>query len=285
MKPEMIADYQCDCGEGPLWHPGEKLLYWLDIPRGRIFRYDPATGEHEQYFEGAPMGGISFQADGGLLLFGERGSIRLLRDGALKTIIEDIPEERETRFNDVCTDPMGRVFCGTMPTREQSGRLYLLNTDGTLRKVFDGAGCSNGIGFTPDRKRMYHTNSTTREIRIYDYDRETGVLSNEHLFLSVPDGQGLPDGMTVDAEGYIWSARWGGSSLFRFAPDGTEDMRIEFPALNVSSVMFGGEDYTDIYVTTAGGTDRAKNGPGAGALFHINLGIRGVPEFYSRIKV
>jgi len=285
MKPRMIADYECDCGEGPLWHPGEKLLYWLDIPRGRIFRYDPATGKHEQYFEGAPVGGISFQADGGLLLFGDRGSVNLLRDGALTTVIEEIPEERKTRFNDVCADPLGRVFCGTMPAGEQSGRLYLLDIDGTLCKVFDGAGCSNGIGFTPDRKRMYHTNSTTREIRIYDYDRETGALSNEQLFLSVPEGQGLPDGMTVDAEGYVWSARWGGSSLFRFAPDGTEDMRIEFPALNVSSVMFGGEDYTDIYVTTAGGTDRAKNGPGAGALFHINLGIRGVPEFYSRIKV
>jgi len=97
------------------------------------------------------------------------------------------------------------------------------------------------------------------------------------------ENEGVPDGMTVDAEGYVWSARWDGGCLVRYAPDGTEERRIHFPAKKVSSVIFGGEDYTDMYVTTAGGNNKAEEGEGAGALFRINLGIKGVPEFASRI--
>ena len=120
-------------------------------------------------------------------------------------------------------------------------------------------------------------------IYLFDYDRDTGDISNPRAFVQVPEGEGVPDGMTVDAEGYVWSARWGSGCLVRYAPDGTEVLRINFPAKKVSSVTFGGEDYTDIYVTTAGGNDKEREGPGAGALFRLNLGIRGLPEFPSRV--
>lgn len=283
MDIELIADYACETGEGPLWHPDEKRLYWVDIPRGRMFRYDPATGHHEQCYEGEQIGGFTIQEDGALLLFMARGAIKTWRDGFIRTILEEIPDERETRFNDVQADPEGRVFCGTMPAPDRPGRLYRLDRDGSLTVLLEGIGCSNGMGFSPDLKQMYYTDSPKREIYIFDYDRATGALSNQQVFLRTPDDEGFPDGMTVDAEGYIWTAKWDGWCLVRYSPDGREDRRIEFPAKQVSSLTFAGTDNRDIYVTTAGGHNKAENGEGAGALFRVRAGIQGVPEFRSKI--
>lgn len=284
MEPELIADYQCVTGEGPLWHPTEERLYWADIPTGRMFRYDPKTGHHEQFYTGDVVGGYTFQDDGALLLFMARGAVKIWRDGRLETILDEIPDERETRFNDVFADPEGRVFCGTMPTKERLGRLYRLDPDRTLTLLLEGIGTSNGMGLTLDRKQLYYTDSTAKKIYLFDYDRQSGAISNQRVFKDSNDEEGVPDGMTVDAEGYVWSARWDGSRLTRYAPDGTEERRVIFPAMKVSSLIFGGPDYRDIYVTTAGGNDKAANGPGAGALFRLRLGIQGLPEYPSRIR-
>jgi len=284
LEPELIADYACHTGENPLWHPYEKKLYWLDIPAGRMFRYDPASSQCEQFYEGDVVGGFTVQDDGALLLFMAKGAVKIWRDDKLTTILDEIPDERTTRFNDVIADPEGRVFCGTMPTKERLGRLYRLDPDGALTKLLDGIGVSNGMGFTLDGKQMYYTDSPKREIYLFDYHQETGNITNQRVFVRVPEDGGNPDGMTVDSEGYIWSAHWDGHCLVRYAPDGREERRITFPAKKVSSVTFGGDDYTDIYVTTAGGYDKAKEGSGAGALFRLNLGIKGRPEFFSKIK-
>lgn len=283
MEPELIADYACLTGEGPLWHPGERRLYWLDIPTGRMFRYDPAAGTHEQCYEGDVVGGFTVQADGTLLLFMARGAVKLWREGQLTTVIEEIPDERESRFNDVIADPEGRVFCGTMPSRNRLGRLYRLDTDGTLTTLLEGIGVSNGMGFTPDRMQMYYTDSARREIYLFDYDQDGGAITNQRVFLQTPEGEGIPDGMTVDAQGYVWSARWDGSCLVRYTPDGVEDRRFTFPAKKVSCPTFGGDACADLYVTTAGGANKADEGPGAGALFRVSPGVRGLPEFPSRI--
>jgi D-xylonolactonase len=289
MKPELIADYGCVTGEGPLWHPLEQRVYWCDIPQGRLFRYDPATGEHEICYQGdEALGGYTIQADGALLFFMARGAVKIWREGELTTVIDEIPDERDSRFNDVIADPQGRVFCGTMSTATRLGRLYRLDVDGTLTQVLDGVGTSNGMGFTPDRKQMYYTDTRKREIYLFDYDRASGEISNRRVFARVPSaedtpGEGGPDGMTVDAEGYVWSARWGGGCLVRYTPSGQEERRIAFPAKKVSSVTFGGPDYADMYVTTAGGHQKEIDGPGAGALFCLRMGIKGVPEFYSRV--
>ena len=280
---ELIADYNCVVGEGPMWHPIENRVYWADIPRGRIFRYDPATGQHRPFFEHGEVGGFTVQSDGSLLLFMDRGAVASLRDGNLDYLIREIAEERDTRFNDVIADPAGRVFCGTMPSPDHLGSLYRLDTDGAITQVMDGIGISNGMGFTPDAKQMYFTDSPTHNIYLFDYDVDTGELSNRRVFINTEENDGIPDGMTVDAEGYVWSARWDGSSLVRYSPEGEQVSRIWFPARKVSSVIFGGEDYTDMYVTTAGGEDKTGEGPGAGCLYRINLGIRGKPEFLSKV--
>ena len=283
MEPELVADYACVTGEGPMWHPMGKRVYWVDIPAGRMFRYDPATARHEQCYQGEQIGGFTVQADGTLCLFMAHGAVRIWRDGFVRTILEEIPDEVTTRFNDVIADPMGRVFCGTMPTKERLGRLYRLDPDGVLTVILEGIGCSNGMGFTPDRKHMYYTDSPKHEIYLFDYDAASGAIANQHVFVRTAKDEGVPDGMTVDAEGYVWSARWDGGCLVRYAPEGREVMRVRFPARKVSSVVFGGDNCTDMYVTTAGGNKKEQEGSGAGALFRLNLGIQGVPEFLSRI--
>jgi D-xylonolactonase len=284
VQPELIADYACHTGENPLWHPLEQRVYWCDIPRGRLFCYDPASGHHEMLLEGEELGGFTVQADGALLLFMARGAVRLLRDGALTDVIAELPDELDSRFNDVIADPRGRVFCGTMPSASRNGRLYRLDTDGAITGVLDDIACSNGMGFTPDLREMYYTDSGRYVIYRFDYDEATGALSNRRVFARNPEAEGLPDGMTVDAEGDVWSARWDGGQLVRLAADGSVAQRIDFPARKVSSVVFGGPSYEDMYVTTAGGGEKATEGAGAGALFRLRLpGVRGRPEFFSRI--
>ena len=282
MIPEQVVDTKCEVGENPLWHPIEGRVYWVDIPAGHLNRYDPVSGSHEMFEIGTAVGGFTMQPDGALLLFMARGAVALWREGALTPVIDEIPDERDNRFNDVIADPEGRVFAGTMSTPDRAGRLYRLDGDRRLTQLLDGIGTSNGLGFTPDRTGLYYTDTGRQDIYRFDYDRATGAISGQRVFVHVDDGEGRPDGLTVDADGAIWSARWDGGCLVRYAADGTELGRIRFPARQVSSVTFGGPDYTDLYVTTAGGQDRGANGSGAGALFVVKNAGRGVPEFCSR---
>ena len=283
MIPELMADYRCETGEGPLWHPMERQVYWSDIPQGRIFRLNPFSRRHEQIYEGRIVGGYTIQSDGSLLLFMDRGSVAVWRDGKLEYLVNEMEGETDNRFNDVAADPAGRVFCGTMPTDTRSATLYRMDTDGSITTVLEGVGLSNGIGFSPDQKQMYYTDSLARKIYIFDYDIDSGDITNQRVFVETPDDGSIPDGMTVDAEGYVWGARWDGSSLYRYNPDGEQVVQIQFPAKKVSSVIFGGVDLTDMYVTTAGGGNKAEEGPGAGGLFRLNVGVQGKPEFLSRV--
>ena len=284
--PELLTDYACQTGEGPLYHPDENRVYWTDIPAGRLFRYDLATGKHEICYEGEPVGGMTLQSDGSLLLFQAKGAVRVWRDGIVKTILENIPEELDNRFNDVIADPEGRVYCGVMTAPSHPGRLYRLDPDGTLTQLLDGIGTSNGMGFTPDGKKMYYTDTRAHRIYLFDYDRATGAITNQRDFVVVPDkeGEGRPDGMTVDAEGNIWGARWDGGCLVRYSPEGVETLRVPFPAKKVSCVTFGGANYDTMFVTTAGGDKKETDGALAGSIFRLKIdGVRGVPEFRSKI--
>jgi D-xylonolactonase len=285
-EPELIVDEPCVVGEGPLWNPDDGRVYWVDIPAGRLYRYDPASGTHECCYEaGVMLGGFTLQEDGALLLFLERGAVQVWRDGQTDTLIDEIPDERDSRFNDVIADPAGRVLCGTMPANGRLGRLYRLNLDGTLTTLLDNIDISNGLGFSPDRTLLYYSESNARTIHLFDYDVEAGDIGNRRVFAQNSPDWGVPDGLTVDAQGFVWCAYWDGSRLVRYRPDGGVEQTINFPARKVSSVTFGGPEYDETYVTTAGGAKRAEEGEHAGGLFRLRLGVHGVPEFRSRVKL
>ena len=283
MRVEMVADGRCILGEGPLWHPVERRLYWVDIDRGRLYRYDPSSAGHELCYEGEPVGGLTVQADGSLLLFMARGAVAIWKAGSLDCVIREIPDARHTRFNDVVADPAGRVFCGTMPWQEGPGRLYRLDRDGTLDVVLETVGIPNGMGFTPGGDGMYFTDSAEDTISLFDYDETTGELGDRREFVRIINEAGVPDGLAVDSQGFVWSARWDGWAVCCYSPAGVEVLRPGLPAAKITSVAFGGEDLADLYVTTAGAGERRANGPGAGSLFRLRPGVKGRAEFPSRI--
>lgn len=292
--PELVADTRCHTGEGPLYHPDEGVVYFLDIPEADLYRYDPADESHKRVLdsEGA-IGGFTIQASGELLLFCDEGRIRpwSLESGLGDPIVDSIDGEEASRFNDVIADPRGRVFCGTMPTPDgDPGTLYRLDTDGSLSVAVADARLSNGLGFSPGRRSLYFAETEADRISRYRYDQATGALSERETFLDASELAGHPDGMTVDAEGCVWAAFWNGGRIARYDPDGTELAQVEFPAEKVSAVTFGGPDYDTAYVTTALGPGegpagtREEEGDGAGALFAVDPGVAGVPEFRSRVE-
>lgn len=289
---ELIADYPCATGEGPLWHAGHECLYWLDIPPGRLYQFAPARNTHRLVYQAdRPIGGFTIQDDGDLLLFMGAGRIMKWHEGRTEIVVEDIEQERQSRFNDVIAGPQGQVFCGTMSTpgaEAPDGRLYRLDPDGSLETRLTRVGTSNGMGFSPDRRHFYHTDTRAERITRYPWDDAQGDFNHtapEVLYRArqEPD-YGRPDGMTVDAEGHLWIAHWDGFSLVHADETGMVREILTFPVRKVSCVTFGGPHLTDMYVTTAGGTDRAFNGRQAGALFRLKgEEARGRPEFRSRI--
>jgi sugar lactone lactonase YvrE len=294
-EPRIVADTHNHTGEGPLYHPDEDVVYWLDIPRGDMFRYDPAAGDHERVLDYDGMvGGFTIQANGDLLLFCDEGRIQPWNpaDGLGDPVVESIDGAAEFRFNDVIADPRGRVFAGTIHESdpvENPGSLYRVDTDGSLSLVEEDMAIPNGMGFAPDRRTFYFTETVGGHIFEYDYDQATGAVSDREVFVDTDDVTGNPDGMTVDAEGCVWSAFWGGERVARYDPDGEEVARASFPAKKVSCVTFGGPEYETAYVTTALGPGegeagvREDEGDGAGALFSVDLGATGMAEFRSRV--
>ena len=287
--PNVLVDLPCQTGEGPIWDDRRNVLFWVDIPPGRIYRYTPATGTNDLVFtHGHEVGGITLQEDGSLLLFCSFGTVLHLDpdSGTVTTVIEQIDAEADSRFNDVEAAPDGSVLCGTMPSAAHPGRLYRLFPDRTLTLLFDDIGLSNGIGFSPDRRTMYHADTNTRRIYALDYDPATGDIANRRILIGDPAGEGFPDGMTVDAEGTLWSARWDGRALYAYTPEGTAIGRVKFPVRKVSSIAFGGPGYATAFVTTAAANGRDETeGLLAGSLFAVDLGVVGVPPFRSSIAI
>lgn len=275
---EIAADFACGCGEGPLWNPDRKLLYWIDVDEGSMFSYDPAKKSADEVYNGTVIGGTTLHEDGRILLFMDKGAIKLWSPSHTETIVEEIEREKETRFNDVIADPEGRVFCGTMPDSSGSGRLYRLDPDGSLHVILEKAGQPNGMAFSPDLKYLYVTDTQARTITRFHYGREDGSLTQPHVLIRVPDGEGSPDGLTVDDEGCLWSARWDGACVVRYDAAGEEMSRLLMPVQNVTSITFVD---SHAYVTTAGGKDRPE-GEKAGALFRVDARVKGRPEFRSR---
>ncbi|RDZ39510.1 gluconolaconase [Haloferax sp. Atlit-4N] len=284
MEIELIADYPCKTGEGPLWHTDESSLYWVDIPNGVLYRYNPETKVHESVYQTGVIGGVTIQADGSLLLFCDAGTVKRWDNGTVEAIAT-LNEAAETRFNDVIADPEGRIFCGTMPTDDELGSLYRLDSDGSFTRIIDAVDIPNGMGFSPDLETFYFTESGEHLIYDFDYNRDTGAISNPSILVETTDEEGAPDGLTVDTNGDIWSARWDGNVLVRYSSNGVEKERVKFPVRKVSSATFGGPALESLYVTTAGGNDRVKEGAFAGSLFRYVTNSSGRTEFRSRIRL
>lgn len=279
--PEVIANYHCEIGENPLWDDRRQAVYWTDIGRGRLFRYDARTGHHEPIYSGEPVGGFTLQRDGSLLLFQVNAFSILRPDGTLERLADGIDDDMQ-RFNDVIADPEGRVYAGTIGKTNQSGGLYLIMPDGSVRNLFKGTGCSNGMAFSPDGHHFYWTCTTTRTVFRFDYDRASGALTNRHALIVSTDLKGVPDGLTIDTTGNLWSARWGGYAIHTYTPAGERTGQIDFPVANVSSVIFGGPKLDELYVTTAGGTEGTDGLEGA--LYRVRVAAHGLPEFRSAVR-
>jgi D-xylono/L-arabinono-1,4-lactonase len=277
----IAANPGCELAENPIWHPVKQCVYWTDIPAGKIYCFDHRTRQCRLLYHGPPVGGFTIQEDDTLLLFRVSDIACLHSDGRVCSL-KTFSEEGTDRFNDVTADPEGRVFAGTIGRNPDNG-LYRMDLDGTITKLFSGTGCSNGMGFSPELKIFYWTCSTTRRIYEFDYDRLSGSLSNRRLFYESAPDEGVPDGLTVDAEGYVWSARWGGAAVLRHAPDGSISASIELPVPNITSVCFGGENLQLLFITTA--REEGKAGELAGALFETRLNVGGIRELRSRIQL
>jgi sugar lactone lactonase YvrE len=294
MEVRCIFEARSALSESALWSPQEQALYWLDQIRPEIHRLDPRTGRDERFPLDLPpqLGGLVPRKGGGLALAAADGITLLSPDLKHRTTLANpIAGHPHLSFNDAKCDRQGRLWAGTTDRREIEaiGRLYRFDPDGSLTEIDDGFVCSNGPSFSPDGRTMYHSRSHERSIDAWDIDPATGRASNRRLFARIEDGKGVPDGSTVDAEGYFWTTHWGGARVTRFAPDGRIDREIPIPVKSVTSCAFGGPDMTTLFVTTA--SVEYDNGkwvlmdeagfaaqPMAGGIFAIEVGIRGLPE-------
>jgi D-xylonolactonase len=274
---EAVVNRHCTLGENPLWNERDRALYWTDIDAGRLYRYFPESGRHECFHSGEVVGGFTFQDDDTLLLFEKNRIARLWPDGR-REVLRDGIDGGMNRFNDVMADPEGRVYAGTIG---KDAGLFLVERDLSIQLLFRGTTCSNGMGFTPDLQQMYWTCSTRRKIFRYDYDRTSGALTNEVEFYAAKEGEGTPDGMTVDSDGNVWTTRWDGFAMFQLSPAGEVLQKIDVPVAKVSSVAFGGDALDEAYLTTAGGRDGSDTADGT--LYRVRGLGKGKAEFRSKV--
>ena len=285
-KPKVtaLANEHCLVGENPLWRQETGEVFWTDILSNRVYCYATASQAHRTVYDGDQMvGGFTFQADGSLLLFRETDVARLGADGSVEPLFA-FEDEGTFRCNDVIADPEGRVFAGRMSKDTTSGGLYRVDLDGRATNLFRESPTPNGMGFTPDLSGFYYTCSKSKRIFKFDYDRASGEISNRRLLYEATEDEGTPDGMTVDAEGNLWSARWGGYCIVKHdGRDGSVLDRLTLPVEKVSSAVFGGPAWDTLYVTTAGG-DR-ESGSADGTLYAVRMPVTGKPEFESKIML
>ena len=273
-------------GENPLWSPSEKRLYWLDLMKPAIYRFDPSTGKNTTLKAdlGSYVSGMVQRQKGGWILVREDGLAALdLATGRLQPLVHPEPDQPDNMLNDCKCDRQGRLWTGSLDKREThpSGNHYVVDKKLQITKVAESLICSNGPAFSPDGRVAYLADSNGRAIYRLFIDLATGAVSPKTPFASIPAEAGMPDGMTVDAEGYLWNARWDGGRVVRHAPDGSVDREIVLPVPRVTSVAFGGEDLSTLYITTAStGLSEAQlaAAPLSGSLFACRPGVRGLPE-------
>ncbi len=284
MDTEIALRYEAILGEGALWDDKAQRLYWLDIVGKKLFVYDPAGGKNEEHQLPQMAGTVVPRASGGIILCME-GGIHAYdpRTGTLEWLSDPEAGRPETRYNDGKCDPTGRLWVGTMGRGGEAGlgTLYRVDADLAVHPVLEGVDISNGIAWSPDRKHMYWTGTLDRVIWGFDYNDDTGKVSNRRPAITVREEDGYPDGMTMDAEGMIWAAHWEGGRVIRYNPaTGKKLGEIRLPVGLVSSCAFGGKNLDRLFITTARmglGEEELARQPEAGSLFVADTGVRGIP--------
>jgi len=244
-----------------------------------VHRTDPSSGRDETRDVDRQVGAVVLRQDGGLLLAADDGFRTLDWDSGSTELLAPVEADRpELRMNDGKVDPRGRFWAGTMRRDEMGteGSLYRLDPDHSVTRLFGGVGISNGLDWTTDRRTMYYIDTTPRALYAFDYDDATGAISGRRALITFPEERGVPDGMTLDADGYLWVALWGGWAVQRYDPDGQMVGRVEVPASQVTSVAFGGPDLDELYITCARRDNEGDpRQPAAGGIFRFRPGVQG----------
>ncbi len=280
---ELVLDPKAELGEGPVWDARASCLWFVDILRGRVHRFDPATQALATYEVGCMVGAVAPTEAGDLVLAVHDGFARLdLATGQVRMIAEVEADRPDQRMNDGKCDAAGRFWAGTMALDERAGAgaLYRLDPDGRARPMLHHVSISNGLDWSDDGRLMYFIDSPTQSVDVFDFDLATGAIANRRTWLRIGAVHGMPDGLTLDADGYVWVSLWGGGGVRRYAPDGRLDSVVRLPTMYPTSCTFGGPDLRDLYITTAtirlSDTERVDQ-PQAGGLFRCRPDVGGRP--------
>ncbi len=279
-KLEVALSAADELGEGPWWEAATGVLWRVDILRHVLHSWHPASGRLDEWQFDDPIGFAVPTVDGGVVAGLATRLMQLdLDDGEHELIADAAPMRSNLRLNDGKTDRDGRVWAGTMTDDDSfTGAFYRLDGRHDLTEMVGGVAVSNGLGWSPDNTVMYYTDSGARTIWAFDFDRPTGSIDNRRVFAT--DTDCYPDGLTVDAEGGVWSAKWGGSRVVRYEPDGRVSEVVASPASQPTSCMFGGSDLGTLFVTTArvGVAAEELAATPAGSVLAAQLGVFGLRE-------
>lgn len=276
------------CGEGPIWEANRQRLLFVDSDRTFLYAYDPATETVETLSDDIQISGIAL-AGSGYVLLGD-GAWLMHEDGSKELLFSEYEGEK-LFFNDNCVGPDGRIYAGTYYWTEngmsKTGKLFRIEKGKDPVVLDEGIELSNGIGFSPDEKTMYYSDSAKKKVFQYDFDKATGNICNKRVFIETEIG--IPDGLTVDAQGCVWVAHWYEGCIGVYAPDGKLERKLEFPVKQVASCNFGGPDYTTLYITSAAGAFISEMMPKGfenetelgGQIFTTDTGVKGKPEYIS----
>jgi L-arabinonolactonase len=279
---EIIANDRALVAESPTWSASEHALYWLDGRKDTIYRIDVNSGARSSWTTPAKVNALGLRAAGGLIVALKSGIATLdIATGAFDHLVTPAPYTDAMRMNDGKVDCAGRFWFGTMhdDAADASGYIYRLDPNGTLTTIDAGYTIPNGFAWSPDERTMYLADSQLRTIYAYDFDATSGEARNRRPFAQTAEGT-MPDGATIDADGYLWSANVGGWGIARFAPDGALDRRLEVPVQRPTSVIFGGDDLRTLYITTASRRltpEALAAQPLAGAILAVRLDVPGLP--------
>ncbi|MCY3997812.1 MAG: SMP-30/gluconolactonase/LRE family protein [Flavobacteriaceae bacterium] len=295
--PEVICHQRFICGEGPIWNPKKQEVYWTDSDDKNIYCYCEKTQNWKGLYHHFNASSLALHEDGGFVYGCQNGFYHINSQKKQTPIAESFEGHPILNINDIIIDSVGRIYggqeCYQLDQEYTTGFLYRIDIDGTIAIIEEGLHLSNGMGFSPDSTSFYLVDTIARNIYVYDFDIKTGNISNKRIFATLDSNDGLPDGMTVDLDGYVWVARFLGSGITRYTPNGDIDRKIELPFAQPTSLTFGGINFDHLYITSASfywETELAPLGHDfkshrGGELYRMRLGIQGKPEFSAKTTI